>query len=317
MLNFIMKRLLLTLLIVFLVSVFAFCLMHILPGDPVRIALGDGVSQKVVDEYMVKYNLDKPLVTQYLLWVEGIITRGDFGQSILYDEDVGELMRDKLPVTISLSIPSMILSVILGVLFGVITAVKRGTWLDQGISFIASIGLGTPLFWVAIFGIYLFGLQLRILPIQGYMSPSQNFVQFLYKAIMPVICLSVGFVAVIARQTRSNMLEVINQDYIRTARANGLPERSVIFKHALKNALIPVITIIGIQMRIIVGGSVIIERIFNIPGIGSLLMRSITNRDYLIVQACVFVISLVTVGLNLLVDISYGIIDPRIRRSWR
>jgi peptide/nickel transport system permease protein len=316
MVNYIIRRVLLALLIVFLVSIFAFSLMHILPGDPVKIALGNDVPQETIDKYRTLLNLDKPLVEQYWLWITGAL-HGDFGTSIMYSENVGELMMEKLPVTLAVGIPAMILSVILGVLFGIITAVKRGTWIDQSISFLANLGLGTPLFWIAILGIYLFGLQLKILPIQGYVAPSEDFVQYIYKAIMPIICMSIGFIAVLARQTRSNMLEVINQDYIRTARANGLSERSVIFRHALKNALIPVITIIGLQMRIIVGGSVIIERIFNIPGIGSLLMRSITNRDYLIVQACVLIISLVTVALNLIVDLAYGIVDPRIRKAWR
>jgi len=315
MLSFLLRRGLLALLIVFLVSVFAFSLMHILPGDPVRIALGEAASQDVVNQYRARYHLDEPLVSQYGLWVSGMV-RGDFGQSILYNEDVGALMASKLPVTLALGVPGMILSIVVGLLFGVLTAVKRGTWIDQAVSSLANIGIGTPLFWIAIFGIFLFGLKLRVLPLQGYVSPTQNFGQYLDKAILPVVCMSVGFIAVIARQTRSNMLEVINQDFIRTARANGFPEGSILFRHALKNALIPVITIIGLQMRIIVGGSVIIERVFNIPGIGALLMRAITNRDYLIVQACVLVISLVTVVLNLIVDIAYGIVDPRIRKSW-
>jgi peptide/nickel transport system permease protein len=314
--GFLIRRLLLALLIVFMVSVFAFSLMHILPGDPVRIALGNEVSQEVIDKYRALLNLDKPLLTQYWLWIKGIF-HGDFGTSILYNENVGALMKEKLPVTLTIGIPAVLLSVILGVLLGIITAVKRGSWIDEGLSFLANLGLGTPLFWIAILGIYLFGFQLRILPIQGYVSPFADFAQYLYKAIMPVVCMSIGFIAVIARQTRSNMLEVINLDFVRTARANGLPESSVIFRHALKNALIPVITIIGLQARIIVGGSVIIERVFNIPGIGSLLMRAITNRDYLIVQACVLVISLVTVGLNLIVDLAYGMVDPRVRKSWR
>jgi peptide/nickel transport system permease protein len=316
MFSFIVKRVLSSLLIVFLVSLFAFSLMHILPGDPVVLVLGESAPQEKVDEYREQYNLDKPIITQYFLWIGGVV-QGDFGESILNERDVGELMGMKLPATIALGIPAMILSVISGVLFGVITAIKRGTWIDQTISFFANVGVGTPLFWLCIFGIFLFGLELRILPIQGYMSPFENFGEYAHKAILPVICMAIGFIAVISRQTRSNMLEVINQDYIRTARADGISERSVIFRHALQNALIPVITIVGLQMRIIVGGSVIIEKIFNIPGIGAFLMSGITNREYLIVQACVLVISVVTVGLNLVVDVAYGLIDPRIRKSMR
>jgi peptide/nickel transport system permease protein len=316
MFSFIVKRVLSSMLIVFLVSLFAFSLMHILPGDPVVLVLGESAPQEKVDEYRQQYNLDKPIIKQYFLWIGGVV-QGDFGESILNERDVGELMRMKLPATIAVGIPAMILSVIIGVLFGIITAIKRGTWIDQSISFFANVGVGTPLFWLCIFGIFLFGLELRILPIQGYESPFENFGEYAHKAVLPVICMATGFIAVISRQTRSNMLEVINQDYIRTARADGISERSIIFRHALQNALIPVITIVGLQMRIIVGGSVIIEKIFNIPGIGAFLMSGITNREYLIVQACVLVISVVTVGLNLVVDVAYGLIDPRIRKSMR
>jgi peptide/nickel transport system permease protein len=316
MFSFIVKRVLSSILIVFLVSLFAFSMMHILPGDPVVLVLGESAPQEKVDEYREQYNLDKPIITQYFLWIGGVV-QGDFGESILNERDVGELMAMKLPATLALGIPAMILSVISGVLFGIITAIKRGTWIDQIISFFANVGVGTPLFWLCIFGIFLFGLELRILPIQGYKSPFENFGEYAHKAVLPVISLAIGFIAVISRQTRSNMLEVINLDYIRTARADGISERSVIFRHALRNALIPVITIVGLQMRIIVGGSVIIEKIFNIPGIGAFLMSGITNREYLIVQACVLVISVVTVGLNLVVDVAYGLIDPRIRKSMR
>lgn len=314
--RYIMKRVAMSVLIIFLVSVFAFSLMHILPGDPVRIALGESVSEETILEYQAKYHLDKPIPEQYILWVKGIF-QGDFGKSLLYGEDVTVLLKTKLPVTMAIGIPVVVISAILGILFGVITAVKRGTWLDQAITFVANVGIGCPEFWIAILCIFLFGLKLHILPIQGYTSPAADMGKYVSMAILPVSCLSFRFIATITRQTRSNMLEVINQDYVRTARANGISENSVIFRHALKNALIPVITIIGLQVRIIVGGSVVIEQIFNIPGLGALLMRAITERDYFIVQACVLVISLVTVGCNLVVDLLYGVVDPRVRKSWR
>lgn len=314
--KYIIKRLAMSILIIFLVSVFAFSLMHILPGDPIRIALGESVSEETIAEYRAKYHLDKPIIQQYGLWVEGIL-HGDFGKSLLYGEDVTTLIKTKLPVTMAIGIPVVLISAVFGILFGVVTAVKRGTWIDQVITSIANIGIGVPQFWIAILCIFLFGLKLHVLPIQGYTAPSEDFGKYVYMAFLPVLCLSFGFIATITRQTRSNMLEVINQDYVRTARANGISEGSVIFRYALKNALIPVITIIGLQVRIIVGGSVVIERIFNIPGIGALLIRVITERDYFIIQACVLVISLVTVGCNFIVDLLYGVVDPRVRKSWR
>ncbi len=315
--KFIAKRVMTSILVIFLVSLFAFSLMHVLPGDPVVVILGEGATQKEVDEARAKFNLDQPILVQYYRWARGILTRWDFGTSLMYKEDVGVLIKEKLPVTMAVGIPAFVISALVGILFGIISAIKRGTRLDQLVSTIANVSVGVPIFWVAILGIYLFAMKLRVLPIQGFVSPMDDFGAYLEHAVLPVTCMSIGFIAIVTRQTRSNMLEVINLDYIRTARAYGLPESKITMRHALKNAMIPVITIIALQVRIIVGGSVIIERIFNIPGVGSLLMRAILNRDYLIVQACVLLMSLVTVGCNLFVEILYGFIDPRIRKSWR
>lgn len=314
--KYILRRVGTSVLIVFLVSVFAFSLMQILPGDPVRISLGESASEEKIQQVREEYNLNKPIIEQYWLWMKGIF-RGYFGHSLLYEEDVTTLIKSKLPVTMSIGVPVLVIASVFGIALGILTAVKRGTWVDQVITFIANVGIGCPEFWIAILSILVFGIRLKWFATQGYVSPSDDFGQYLYLAILPVSCLSFRFIAMITRQTRSNMLDVVHQDYIRTARANGLSEGRIIFRHALKNALIPVITIIGLQVRIIVSGSVIIERIFNIPGLGQLLMRGITERDYFIVQACVFVISLITVGANLVVDILYGIVDPRVRKSWR
>ena len=312
--KYIIKRLAMSILIIFLVSVFAFSLMHILPGDPIRIALGESVSEETIAEYRAKYHLDKPVLQQYGLWVEGIL-RGDFGKSLLYGEDVTTLIKTKLPVTMAIGIPVVLISAFFGILFGVVTAVKRGTWMDQLITTIANIGIGVPQFWIAILCIFLFGLKLHVLPIQGYTAPSDDFGKYVYMSLLPVLCLSFGFIATITRQTRSNMLEVINQDYVRTARANGISERSVIFRHALKNALIPVITVVGLQVPTIIGGSMLIEVCFSIAGMGRLIMTSVSNTDYLVIQALVLFISVVVVLCNLLLDIVYGLIDPRIRLS--
>lgn len=314
--SFILKRILTSILVVFLVSVFAFSLMHILPGDPARLALGEEASQADVDALRAELNLDKPLHTQYKIWVTGIF-KGDFGTSIKYHRPVSEIIAEKFPRTFYLGLPALIISGVIGICFGIITAVKRGGWLDQCITFLATLGSGTPVFWVGILGIFIFAMQLKILPIQGYVSPTDNFGGFLHRAVLPVACLAIGMIASVCRQTRTNMLEVINQDYIRTARANGLSEKSVIFRHALKNSLIPVVTILALQVRLVIGGSIIVEQVFNIAGVGQLLTVSVNNRDYLIVQGCVLMISLVTVACNLIVDILYGVIDPRIREARR
>lgn len=314
--KFILKRALVSVIVVFLVSVFAFSLMHILPGDPARLSLGQEASQEDVDALRSELNLDKPILQQYWIWISGL-ARGDFGWSITYDRPVADIMSERLPRTVAIGLPALIISVIVGVCFGITSAVKRGKAIDQIITFIATLGMGTPVFWLGILSIYLFSIKLRILPIQGFTSPSENFGQYVYMAILPIFCLSLHLIASIARQTRTNMLDVINQDYIRTAKANGINSASIIIKHALRNTLIPIITVIAMQVRVVIGGSLIVEQVFNIAGIGQLLHTAVGNRDYLIVQGSVLAISLVTIGCNFFVDVLYGFVDPRIRKAQR
>ncbi len=313
MVRFVIKRLLISILIVFLVSVFAFSLMHILPGDPAKLVLGEDATEETLQALRAEWNLDKPLVEQYFMWLDDLL-HGDFGRSILYNRPIGDILSERLPRTLAIGIPALMISVIVGVLFGIISAVRRGKFVDQLITFFSTLGIGTPSFWVGILAILVFAIELKLLPIQGFTAPSEDFGLYVKKAIMPVLCLSWAMIASIARQTRSNMLEVINQDYIRTARANGLSDFRIIFKHVLRNTLIPVITIAALQVRVVIGGSLIIEQVFNIAGIGQLLKAAVSNRDYLIVQGCVLMISLATVGCNFIVDILYGVIDPNTRR---
>lgn len=314
--KFIIKRVLISIVVVFLVSVFAFSLMHILPGDPARLSLGEEASQEDVDALREELNLNKPVLEQYFIWINGIF-RGDFGQSIQYHRPVLDIMQERLPRTVAIGLPTLVISTIIGIAFGIISAIRRGKFIDQVITFLATIGMGTPVFWIGILGIYLFAMRLGILPIQGFTSPTEDFAKYVHQAILPVFCLSTHQVASVSRQTRTNMLDVINQDYIRTAKANGIRPSSIVFKHALRNALIPIVTVIAMQVRMVIGGSLIVEQVFNIAGIGQLLQTAVGNRDYLIVQGAVLVISLVTVGCNLLVDILYGVVDPRIRKTQR
>lgn len=316
MLKYIAKRLAISILIVFIVTVFSFSIIHILPGDPARIALGEEADQAAVDALRAKMHLDRPIVEQYILWINDLL-HGNFGDSIVEHRPVADIISERLPKTISLGIPALIFSVSIGLCAGIVSAIKRGKLADQIVTFFTTLGVGTPIFWVGILGILIFGLKLKILPIQGYTLPSVDFEQYVRKAIMPVFCLAVPLIASVARHTRANLLEVINQDYVRTARANGIPERTVIFQHSLKNALIPVITMIALQVRVVLGGSVIVEQVFNISGIGLLLKTAVGNRDYLIIQGCVLILSMITVGCNLIVDILYGFVDPKIRESWR
>lgn len=315
--KYIVKKVLTAILLVLLVSLLVFLLMQFLPGDPAEIALGESASAEAIQAYRDEYGLNDPVLVQYWRWITNIVLHGDFGKSILNARDVTAYINTRLPNSISIGLPGLVFGVLVGLLIGIICAIKRGTWIDQILTLFVNFFLGAPRFLVAIFGVIILALQLKLIPLQGYTAPWEDFGQYLHKAFWPIMVNAIYTVAILARQTRSNILEVINQDYVRTARANGLSERKIIFKYTLKNALIPVITIIGMQMRNIVAGAVIIENVFNIPGIGQLLLNGIQQRDYFIVQACTLIISTMTVFCNLFVDIAYGFIDPRVRKSMR
>jgi peptide/nickel transport system permease protein len=243
----------------------------------------------------------------------GGIFHGDFGQSFIYHENVGKLLADRLPITAYLSFIALVLSTVIGIILGVISAVKRGTWIDSTISVFANTAVAIPTFWLAIVGIYIFGLKLGWFPIEGYTSPFTDFGRSVHQMVMPIFSMVIPSIAVLVRQTRSSMLETIRQDYVRTATSKGLSQSIVLYKHALRNALIPVITLTGMALAFLVGGDVMIETVFNIPGLGRLLVRASMDKDFLIVQAGVLIIGCVIVFANLLVDIAYGWIDPRIR----
>jgi peptide/nickel transport system permease protein len=314
--SYIIRRVLMGVLIIFLVTVMVFLFIRLLPGDPLTIYLNKTDLQQLTEEQLyqlrVKFGLEKTLPLQYVEWVGGLFT-GDFGQSIFYDIDVGILVRERMPVTLYLGVLAFIISGVFGISFGVICALKRGTWIDTLVTLLANIGVTMPSFWVGIILIYLLSVQAGWLPVGGYTSPFENFWLSTKKIIMPVFCLSLFSVASLTRLTRSSMLEVIQQDYIRTAWSKGLKERLIISRHTIKNALIPVITVIGLQVAFIFGGSVLIESVFNINGIGRLITQAVQNQDYLIVQAVTLIIAIMVVISNLVVDISYGWLDPRIR----
>ena len=313
---YILKRILISFIVVFMVTIFVFGLIHILPGDPARLYLGFEASEADVQAMRIKMNLDKPLTTQYYMWLDNVF-HGDLGESLLYKRPNLDIFKERIPRTVSIGIPALLISVPIALIFGIICAVKRGKWIDNLLPFFITLGMGTPVFWVSILAIYIFAMWLKILPIQGYVSPADNFGQYLYKAALPVLCMSLHMVAGVSRNTRTYMLETLNQDYVRTHRAFGISERKITSKYALKNALIPVVTILGFQVRVIIGGSLLIEQVFNIPGLGTLLVLAVNNRDYILIQNCVLMIATFTVLVSLLVDVLYGYVDPRIRLSRR
>ncbi len=312
--KFILRRSLQTVIVLILVCLIAFSILHMMPGDPALIILGEDASQAQIDTLRLELGLDQPVLVQYARWFTNML-QGDFGRSILYHEDVSDLIATRLPITLHLSLVAFVLSALIGIPAGVLSAVRRGDLTDSLISVSANIGIAVPIFWLGILGIYLFSLKLGWLPVQGYTSPFDDFWLSTKQLVMPAACLSVVPIAVLARQTRSSMLEALHQDYIRTARAKGLSESAVITGHGLKNAIIPVVTLLGLQARNLVGGSVLVETVFNVPGMGRLMVSGVFNQDYLVVQAGIIVIGIVVAVANLAVDISYGYLDPRIQHE--
>jgi peptide/nickel transport system permease protein len=316
--DYIIRRLLLGIIVLILLTIFVFLVMRLLPGDPLLIYIGENDMGSLTPQELQilrhQYGLDKTLFLQYIDWIGGIF-QGNLGTSVHYNENVGTLVAERLPITMHLGILALIVSGIFGITFGSICALRRGKWPDIFFSILANIGITVPSFWVGILLLYLFALTLGWLPPFGYTSPFENFWLSTRQIILPVFCLSLFSIASLTRQTRSSMLEVVRQDYIRTAWSKGLSERVIIIRHALKNALIPVVTQLGLQVGIIIGGAVLIETVFNVPGMGRLMTQAVFGHDYQIVQSGVLIIATVVILANLFVDISYGWLDPRIRYS--
>lgn len=312
--SYIIKRVLAAILVIFIVSIFVFSIIHLLPGDPVVMALGLETPQEDIDRIREEKHLNDPLPQQYFTWVTEMF-QGNFGESLIEFRPVTEIFRDRLPRTLAIGIPAFIIGVLLGVLIGIISAVRRGKFIDQFLTLLTTLGIGTPQFWIGMILLYIFAIKLRWFPMRNIVMPSESIVGYLRSAFLPILCSSIQMIGSVSRQTRSNMLEVISQDYIRTARANGIAEKKVIYMHALKNALIPVVTVVGMNLRNIIAGAVLIENIFSITGIGTTMTNAINNRDYWVLQGCVLLVSFIAVFGNLIVDILYGYIDPRIREA--
>ena len=317
MVSYIIRRLLWGFVIVTLVSLIVFFAIRLLPGDPLLIFMAQSqemgtMSLEQIEALRAEYGLDKPIMVQYVNWVKDLM-RGDLGLSIHYRENVGKLMLERLPVTLHLSLVSLVISLPLGILAGLAAALRRGTWIDNVVVVGSYIGIAIPVFWLGYMLILIFGLRLGWLPIAGYTSPFENFWLSTRQLIMPVFCNSIAGIAGMARQMRSSVLEVASQDYVRTAWSKGLTEKAVVLRHILKNSMIPIVTILGMSIGGIFGGSVIIENIFAIPGMGRLLVNSIFAQDYVVIQASTLIMACIIIASNLLVDISYGWFDPRIR----
>ena len=295
-----------------LVSMLVFGLQQLLPGDPAIVLAGEDRDPAAVEHLRRKLNLDRPLPVRYFLWVGGVV-KGDLGESLRVQKPVVELILEKLPVTVQLASMAIVIAILIGVPAGIVSAVKKDTAWDYAANLFALWGLSTPNFWLGILLILLFAVQLGWLPASGYVSPFEDLRANLAAMIMPAFVLGNSFAAVLMRHTRSAMLQVLSADYVRTARAKGLAERVVILKHALRNALIPVITLGALGFGELLGGTVLTETVFTIPGFGKLVVDAVFNRDYAVVQGVVLVTATAYILLNLLADLAYFLVNPRLR----
>ena len=310
--KYLVRRLASILPTLFFVTILIFGLQQLLPGDPAMILAGEDQDPNVVAYLRQKMHLDRPLPVQYFHWLGGVL-QGDLGESLRIQKPVTELILEKLPVTIQLAAMAMLIALAIGIAAGIVSAVLKGSAWDYAANVFALWGLSTPNFWLGIMMILLFSVQLGWLPASGYVSPFEDLKANLAAMIMPAFVLGNAIAAVLMRHTRSAMLQVLSADYVRTARAKGLEERTVILKHALRNAMIPIITLGALEFGTLLSGAVLTEQVFSIPGFGKLIVDAVFNRDYAVVQGVVLFTATAYITLNLLADLAYFLVNPRMR----
>ena len=312
MLAYVGKRLLATIPVMAVVAMLVFAMLRLIPGDPAAILAGASATTQDVVDIRAKLGLDQPILAQFVAWIGRMFT-GDFGESFFFKKQVAELVADRIEPTLMLSLTTMLLSVLVAVPLGVLAAYRQGTWIDRIVMGFAVLGFSVPVFVIGYVLIYVFAIELAWLPVQGYQPLSEGIWGCLQRLVLPSITLSVIYIALIARITRTSVLEVLGEDYIRTARAKGLTNVVVLMRHALRNAAVPIVTVIGIGIALLIGGVVVTESVFNIPGLGRLTVDAVLARDYPTIQAVILLFSFVYVLVNLVVDLLYTVLDPRIR----
>ena len=308
----IFRRVISTVPVMAVVGIFVFLLLHLTPGDPAAVIAGDYASPADVAKIRQKLGLDQPIYIQFGRWVWQLL-QGDLGISIFSNLPVATLIKQRLEPTLALSVTTIIMAVLVSIPLGVLAAWKAGSWIDRLTMVIAVFGFSVPVFVIGYMLMYVFAIELKWFPVQGYVPFSKGFWPFLRSITLPSIALALLYTALIARITRASVLEVLTEDYIRTANAKGLSSGVVLMRHALKNAAVPIVTIIGIGIALLIGGVVVTESVFNIPGLGRLTVDAILRRDYPIIQGIILLFAGVYVLINLLVDIAYTFLDPRIR----
>ena len=312
MIGYILRRLLSMIPVMFVVAITVFLMLHLAPGDPAAMMAGDNATSDTIDAIRRKLGLDEPLWKQFVIWVWHLM-QGDLGQSLFWTQSVTSLIAQRAEPTISLALTTITFAVVIAVTMGVAAAANAGSYIDRLVMGFAVLGFSLPVFVVGYMLIFVFAIELKWLPVQGYTPIAEGIVPWARNLVLPSIALGMAYVALIARITRASMLDVLAEDYIRTARAKGVAPSKELLKHALKNAAVPIATVIGIGVALLIGGVVITETVFNIPGIGRLVVDAIQRRDYPIIQGVIILFSAIYVLVNLAVDLSYTLFDPRIR----
>ena len=310
--RYIVQRLLSAIPVLLIVTLISFCVMQLVPGDPAAVMAGPQATKIEIEQVRQQLGLDEPFLLQLRRWYVGL-AQGDLGRSILLGRSVAQAIAERLPVTLALAALSFLFTLAIGIPCGIVAALRHNTWVDQAVMTVALIGVSLPNFWLGLMLIILFSVVLDLLPAGGYVPLAQGVVPWLKSLFLPTLSLGLLQIGLLARITRSTMLEILRQDYIRTARAKGLPVFKVVGKHALKNAMIPVVTIIGIVFSLLLSGSVVIETVYSLPGLGRLLATSILSRDYPVIQGGLLLTAAMFVAINLVVDVLYAFLDPRVR----
>ena len=310
--QYVARRLVATIPVMAVVAILVFLLLRLTTGDPAAIIAGDNATAQDVAAVRAKLGLDRPIAQQFVIWLRNM-ARGDLGESFFFKKQVSELILDRVEPTVALSLCTIVLAVILAVPLGIIAAYRRGTWVDRFVMGLSVTGFSVPAFVIGYTLIYVFAIQFGWLPVQGYQRIRQGLGGFLERLILPSLTLSAIYVALIARITRGSVLEVMGADYVRTARAKGVADLFVLLRHVLRNAAVPIVTVVGLGIAVLIGGVVVTESVFSIPGLGRLTVDAVLARDYPTVQAVVLLFSLVYVLINLIVDLTYTVLDPRIR----
>ncbi|HEX2654669.1 MAG TPA: ABC transporter permease [Xanthobacteraceae bacterium] len=312
MLTYVIKRILATIPVMAIVALFVFSLLYVAPGDPAAVIAGDQATPADVERIRQSLGLDRPFLVQFGEWTWRIL-HGDLGTSIFTALPVATMIKQRIEPTLSLMVVTLVLTILIAVPIGVLAAWRAGTWVDRTIMAFAVFGFSVPVFVIAYLLAFVFALQLDWFPVQGYTPMSEGILPWFENLVLPAVALGCVYIALIARITRATMIEVLQQDYIRTARAKGIGQRGVLFMHALKNAAVPIVTVIGIGIALLIGGAVVTESVFAIPGLGRLTVDAILRRDYPVIQGVVLMFSFVYVLVNLMIDLLYTVLDPRIR----